>query len=109
MHDSYQPPGAVIPSRSARPCGRGRVWRVPSSWALETVDTTIDLVVLLVLAQVIGHIARQRREIQVLEGLLPICGFCKRIRDESGGWLQLEHYIAERSEASFSHTFCPET
>ena len=84
------------------------VWKVPSSWALEAADTGIDLIVLLVLVQVISYIARQRREIQVLEGLLPICGFCKRIRDESGGWLQLERYIAERSEASFSHTFCPE-
>jgi hypothetical protein len=84
------------------------VWNAPSSWALEAADTTIDLVVLLILVQVIGYIVRQRREIQVLEGMLPICGFCKRIRDESGAWLQLEHYIADRSEASFSHTFCPE-
>jgi hypothetical protein len=84
------------------------VWKVPSSWALEAADTAIDLVVLLALVQVIDYIGRQRREIQVLEGMLPICGFCKRIRDESGGWLQLERYIAERSEASFTHTFCPE-
>jgi hypothetical protein len=40
--------------------------------------------------------------------MLPICGFRTRIRDESGEWLQLERNIAERSEASFSHTFCPE-
>jgi len=84
------------------------VWKVPTSWVLEAVDTAIDIIVLLVLVQLIGYVARQRREIQVLEGMLPICGFCKRIRDESGGWLQLERYIAERSEASFSHTFCPE-
>jgi len=54
------------------------VWKVPSSWALEAADTGIDLIVLLVLVQVISYIARQRREIQVLEGLLPICAFCKR-------------------------------
>jgi hypothetical protein len=84
------------------------VWQPTSSWALEAADTAIDLVVLLVLVQVIGYIARQRRAIQVLHGMLPICGFCKRIRDESGGWLQLEQYIADRSEASFSHTFCPD-
>jgi hypothetical protein len=84
------------------------VWKVPTSWPLEAADTAIDLVVLLVLVQVIGYLARQRHEIQVLQGMLPICGFCKRIRDESGGWLQLEHYIGARSEASFSHTFCPD-
>jgi hypothetical protein len=84
------------------------VWKVPTSWPLEAADTAIDLVVLLVLVQVIGYVARQRQEIQVLQGMLPICTFCKRIRDESGGWLQLERYIGDRSEARFSHTFCPD-
>jgi hypothetical protein len=84
------------------------VWHVPSSWALEAADTAIDVVTLLALVAVIEYLARQRRQIQVLQGLLPICGFCKRIRDEQGGWLQLERYITERSEARFSHTFCPD-
>jgi hypothetical protein len=84
------------------------VWEIPNSWALEAADTAIDIFVLLALVRVIDHIARQQREIRVLQGLLPICGFCKRIRDESGGWLQLERYIGDRSEARFSHTFCPD-
>jgi hypothetical protein len=84
------------------------VWKVPNSPGLEAADTAIDLIVLLVLVQLIKYIARQRQEIQVLQGMLPICGFCKRIRDENGGWLQLERYISERSEASFTHTFCPD-
>jgi hypothetical protein len=84
------------------------VWQVPSPWALEAVDTAVDIVVMLALVRIIDYIARQRREIHVLEGMLPICGFCKRIRDESGGWLQLERYIGERSEARFTHTFCPD-
>jgi hypothetical protein len=84
------------------------VWDVPTIWPLELADTAIDMSVLLGLVQVIGYLARQRHEILVLQGMLPICGFCKRIRDESGGWLQLERYIGERSEASFSHTFCPD-
>lgn len=84
------------------------IWHVPSSWALEFADTVVDVVVLLVLAQMISYIARQRRELHLLEGMLPICGFCKRIRDESGEWRQLERYIAEHTEAQFSHTFCPD-
>lgn len=83
-------------------------WHVPSSWVLEVADTAIDILVLLSMVWMIDHIARQRREIHVLEGMLPICGFCKRIRDESGGWLQMEGYIAQRSEAKFTHTFCPD-
>ena len=83
-------------------------WHVPSSWLIRLMDAAVDIVVLLVLVQLIAHIARQRREIHVLEGMLPICGFCKRIRDETGRWQQLEGFIASRSEAEFTHTFCPE-
>lgn len=48
-----------------------------------------------------------RHQVKTLEGLLPICAFCKRIRNESGEWDRLESFIAARSEARFSHGFCP--
>lgn len=47
-------------------------------------------------------------EIHQLRGLLPICSLCKKIRDESGYWEAVEVYIADRSEADFSHSVCPE-
>jgi len=47
------------------------------------------------------------RRVNVLEGLLPICAFCKNIRNESGEWERLEGYISRRSEAEFSHGVCP--
>jgi hypothetical protein len=40
--------------------------------------------------------------------LLPICGSCKRIRDDDGYWSQVEDYISAHSEAEFSHSLCPE-
>jgi phosphoserine phosphatase RsbU/P len=43
-----------------------------------------------------------------LSGLLPICGYCKKIRDDSDYWLQVEQYIAEHSEAQFTHSICPQ-
>ena len=43
-----------------------------------------------------------------LQGLLPICSSCKKIRDEQGKWNQIETYIRSRSEADFSHGICPE-
>ena len=49
-----------------------------------------------------------RRELQQLEGLLPICAYCKRIRDDQEHWGSLEGYIEQRSEAQFSHGICPE-
>ena len=54
-----------------------------------------------------AHERRLQRQIRVLEGLLPICAFCKSIRDQQGDWLQLEQYIQDRSEAKFSHGLCP--
>jgi hypothetical protein len=43
-----------------------------------------------------------------LQGLLPICSACKKIRDEKGQWNQIESYIRSRSEADFTHGICPE-
>ena len=47
-------------------------------------------------------------EINTLSGLIPICASCKSIRDDSGFWHRVETYVAERSDASFSHGICPE-
>jgi sigma-B regulation protein RsbU (phosphoserine phosphatase) len=49
-----------------------------------------------------------RQHVNRLEGLLPICSYCKKIRDEQNTWKQMESYISRRSEARFSHSICPE-
>jgi len=48
------------------------------------------------------------QEVKSLQGIIPICSYCKKIRDKKGGWSQLEIYIHEHSEAQFSHGACPE-
>lgn len=55
-------------------------------------------------------LARKRveHEVKVLQGLLPMCAYCKKIRDDQGYWKQLEVYIAAHSHADFSHGLCPE-
>jgi len=54
-------------------------------------------------------VLRQALEnIQTLHGLLPICAWCKKVRDDSGYWKQVEDYIEERSHATFTHGICPE-
>ncbi len=45
-------------------------------------------------------------EIKVLDGLLPICATCKKIRDDKGYWKQLEDYISDHSAATFTHGIC---
>lgn len=47
-------------------------------------------------------------KVKTLSGMLPICSFCKKIRNDSGYWFQIEAYISEHSEAEFSHGLCPE-
>ena len=47
-------------------------------------------------------------EIKVLKGTIPICSYCKQIRDEEGVWNDLEAYIRSHSDAEFSHGVCPE-
>lgn len=48
------------------------------------------------------------KEVKTLSGLLPICSYCKKIRDDQGYWKQIEGYIQERSNARFSHGICQE-
>ncbi len=52
--------------------------------------------------------SRLLNKINILEGFLPICSSCKKIRDEKEKWHQIEAYIAKRSNAIFSHGLCPE-
>ena len=49
-----------------------------------------------------------REELHALEGLLPICSYCKRIRNDRDQWTSLEGYIEKRSKAEFSHGICPD-
>lgn len=60
-------------------------------------------------------LAQQKEELEAalarvkqLEGIIPICMYCKKIRDDRDSWHQLERYISEHSEAMFSHGICPE-
>ena len=47
-------------------------------------------------------------EIKRLRGIIPICASCKKIRDDSGFWHQVEVYVRDHSEAIFSHGICPD-
>lgn len=47
-------------------------------------------------------------EIKTLKGILPICANCKKIRDDTGYWEQIEGYLSEHSNAQFSHDICPD-
>ena len=46
--------------------------------------------------------------VKTLQGLIPICANCKKIRDDTGYWQQVESYIQKHSDAKFTHGICPE-
>ena len=54
------------------------------------------------------QLTRALAEVNQLSGLLPICAWCKKIRDESGNWYPIETYVAMNSGVDFSHGICPD-
>jgi hypothetical protein len=58
-------------------------------------------------ARLAEHERQLHRYVLKLEGLLPICSFCKSIRNEAGAWERLETFVSTRSDAQFSHGLCP--
>lgn len=48
------------------------------------------------------------RAVLQLEGLLPICSYCKRIRDEAERWAQVDEYVSRHTDAQFTHGICPD-
>ena len=59
---------------------------------------------------VMGLQAQQaaEKEVKMLQGILPICSHCKKIRKDDGLWIQVESYVRDHSEVNFSHGICPD-
>jgi ligand-binding sensor domain-containing protein len=55
-----------------------------------------------------ARVAAAMADIKTLHGLLPICAWCKKVRDDGGYWNQLEEYVSDHTQAEFSHGICPE-
>ncbi len=56
---------------------------------------------------VIAQLQQALEEVRTLQGMVPICIHCKKIRDDVGFWQKIEQYIEARTEARFSHGLCP--
>lgn len=70
---------------------------------------TIELSLLTILAFIMLYITnRVIKKLKHLEGLLPVCSYCKRMRTPNQSWVSFEQFISERSDATFSHGICPE-
>ena len=75
-----------------------------------TISAVVRVVTLGPVAWWIASVSESQRaltqEVALLEGLLPICSYCKNIRDDEGEWQALEKYIQERTDATFTHGVC---
>ncbi|MBI4468358.1 MAG: response regulator, partial [Acidobacteria bacterium] len=60
------------------------------------------------LAERVRELEEALSRVKQLQGLLPICSYCKRVRDDHNYWEQVENYVTAHSEAQFSHSICPE-
>ena len=58
-------------------------------------------------SQLIVSLQKALGEIRTLKGIIPICSYCHKIRDDQGAWEALESYISKYSDAAFSHGVCP--
>lgn len=85
-------------------------WDVRSGLYEAVIAGAVRVVMLIPIAWWISSVAEAQRslskEVALLEGLLPICSYCKKIRDDEGEWQVLEKYIQERTTATFTHGVC---
>lgn len=88
------------------------LWHEPQPFSVAALNASIAVSALILYAYLVDRIAWQTRvlekKVKVLEGILPICASCKRIRTKQDEYQQIEKYITEHTEASFSHGICPE-
>jgi GAF domain-containing protein len=67
-----------------------------------------QVMALLELRRVSTRLAEALENVKTLHGLLPICAWCKRIRDDQGYWSQVEAYVHAHTGADFTHSICPD-
>jgi len=68
----------------------------------------LDLPELWTRLRVAERILRYTTQVRQLEEMLPICSYCKKIRDDKNYWQQIEGYISDRTGSDFSHSVCPD-
>ena len=60
------------------------------------------------LADRVSELEEALAQVKQLQGLLPICSYCKKIRDEQNYWQRIDSYLMEHADVMFSHGICPD-
>jgi hypothetical protein len=58
--------------------------------------------------KLIAELQKALADVKTLSGLIPICGWCKKVRSDTGFWQSVEQYIRVQTDATFSHGICPD-
>lgn len=88
--------------------GKGNFLEAMKAGVDDFISKPIDPEELVARLKVAERILGLRAELFALEGLLPICSYCRRLREEGGRWTSLELYVEARSSAQFTHGVCPD-
>ncbi len=116
-----QPPGGTRRTEATVACKDGHEIQVEARWRVvwgtdgrllgiqgATRDITERTRMEAEREELIKDLTQALAEVKALSGLLPICSSCKKVRDDQGYWKQIEAYITEHSEATFTHGLCPD-
>ena len=81
----------------------------PTSYSQRLGEIVIELsIFIIVMAIQVVLLKVLYKRIRILEGFIPICANCKKIRNEENQWERMEKYIEEHSLSEFSHSICPD-
>jgi hypothetical protein len=81
----------------------------PTSYSQRFGEIIIELFIFFIVTTIqILLFKKLYKRIRVLEGFIPICANCKKIRNTEDQWEQMEKYISQHSMARFSHGICPD-
>ena len=75
---------------------------------VSVINLLIRVAVLCTFAWLVTYTVRQRHRIAALEGLLPVCAWCRKIRNEQDKWQSLDSYLSEHAKIDITHSICPD-
>jgi hypothetical protein len=80
-----------------------------TTWNQRSGEICIEIAIFIAVVSLEVYLfMKLNRRIRLLEGLLPICASCKKIRSNDDQWEHIESYISKRSPVQFSHALCPD-
>jgi sigma-B regulation protein RsbU (phosphoserine phosphatase) len=88
--------------------GKGSYLEAMNAGADDVITKPFDSEQLAARLRVAERIVGMQRELKQLQGILPICSYCRKIRQDDETWIPIEEHIKQKTDTSFSHSICPD-